>query len=250
MYIKRIIALIFLFAVTYLSAQYQYSRYNNPKFLENIVHTILVNNNFHNVDVIQNGVGKIHLKGRVDNYYQKIWLYEAVIRIPGVREVSNEVVVDNPSVDDALLANHIQHGIQYVSTISNPDNIKVEVNNGIVFLSGKASDSDEKNTAHKIAAMHEGVRGIVNKIEVPSDAEILLNTQLRNFLQGIIKERYPDEKNISVSVKNGEVTLSGSVSSDKIKEEITDNIKDMKGISTVNNQLTVETGEEKNQKQQ
>src|SRR5690606_4766543 len=192
-----------------------------PKFLENVVHTILVNNNFHNIDVIQNGVGKIHLKGKVDNYYQKIWLYEAVIRIPGIREVSNEVVVDNQSVDDALLANHIQQGIQYVSTFNNPDDIKVEVNKGIVFLTGKVSSNDEKNTAHKIAAIHEGVRGIVNKIEVPSDGEIFLNNQLGNFLQGIIRERYPEEKNISVSVKDGVVMLSGTVSSDKIKEEIT-----------------------------
>lgn len=234
------IFIIFFFFLPYIKAQYNTAdQFNNPKFLENIVHTILVNNDYNKIEVNQNGVGTIQLKGSVSSYYDKQWIYQTVKRIPGVREVSNEIIVDNPPVSDDILANNIQQGLIYVTSIQEPQNISVDVRKGIVFLSGNVTYADEKNTAYKIASMHEGVIGIVNKIKVQPASEVLFNNELRNYLSKLIKERYPSENKIIVSVKEGEVTFEGSVSSEEIREEITGNINKMKGVNKVNNMLEV-----------
>jgi osmotically-inducible protein OsmY len=237
------IVLIWIFTVTSGNSQYTITEYSNQYFLENIIHTVLVNNNYRMIEVIQDDVGEIKLKGRVGTYYDKLWLTETVTGIPGVRKVSNQVVVDNIPVTDDVLETNIHEGIIYVSSGNRTDDIKVEVNKGIVFLSGNVINADIKNSAHKVASLHEGVRGIVNKIKVQPLSETLFDNNLENFLIGIIKERYPKEKEIKVSVENGNVILQGKVSSEEIKENIVGNISDMEGVEKINNNLTIEVQE-------
>lgn len=118
-----------------------------------------------------------------------------------------------------------------------PENkIDVDVEEGIVILSGSVSNLlAQEHTVQTVETL-KGVRAIVNKISVdpviPSDHKLK-----KAVIKALLIDPATDSYEVSVSAETGVVTLKGKVDSwqeKQLSEEVT---KGVKGVVRVNNQL-------------
>jgi hyperosmotically inducible protein len=139
--------------------------------------------------------------------------------------------------------------------------INVDTANGVVTLSGSVPTVAEKAEAERIARNSQGVTQVVNNITVEgggaggavtpetnvtpgtagtpggeagggiSDATILTNVKTQMLASGII--------GTNVDVKNGEVTITGSVANAQDKSRAEEIARQASGVKRVNNRLTI-----------
>lgn len=116
--------------------------------------------------------GACILTGTVPTDLKKIEVEETVKRVWGLKAVTNELVVDKPSephCDDAELMQAVCVAIE--RCVVAPENIKVEVGNGNVMLSGSVPRQFQKEAVQDEIESIVGVKTVANKIAVkPSDA--------------------------------------------------------------------------------
>ena len=139
--------------------------------------------------------------------------------------------------DDAIRDDTILE-LKWDPKITSPD-IAVAVKDGVVTLSGYVSSYYEKDAAEKAAKRVYGVRGVVNDIEVKlattrTDPEIARDAvhELDSHI-GI-----PSDK-IKVTVKNGWVTLEGTVDWQYQKALAESAVKKLPGVIGVINNIQV-----------
>jgi osmotically-inducible protein OsmY len=129
--------------------------------------------------------------------------------------------------------------LKLVSSIDEPDRIKIKVDNGLVFLSGDVSYYREKQMAETVASWQQGVKGIVNEIKVLSPAKAVSDSNLKIVIDEIIKNRFALDTGINFTVNNGVVTLNGTANSMWDKTELAKEISHLLGVKSVVNNLNV-----------
>ena len=139
--------------------------------------------------------------------------------------------------DDAIRSDAIFE-LKWDPKITSPD-IAVAVKDGIVTLSGFVPSYYEKDAAEKAAKRVYGVRGVVNDIEVKlattrTDPEIARDVvhELDSHIS------IPSDK-IKVTVKNGWVTLEGTVDWQYQKALAESAVKKLRGVIAVINDIQV-----------
>ena len=146
---------------------------------DGIIETKLVNRFIQNDSALSTGIeksvnnGSVLLTGRVETIEQKVLATKLAWEIKGVREVVNEVQVtqDNSLRDKAKdLAASAQLraaliGDQNTSSL----NFSIDVVNGIVYLSGVASDEMEKERVIAHAQELRFAKKVVNYIILETD---------------------------------------------------------------------------------
>jgi osmotically-inducible protein OsmY len=122
--------------------------------------------------------------------------------------------------------------------ISSPD-IAVAVKDGVVTISGFVSSYWEKEAAEKAAKRVFGVKGVANDLEVKwsssrTDPEIARDAvhEIENHV-GLPSDR------IKVTVKNGWVTLEGTVDWQYQKATAESVVKKLRGVIGVTNNIAV-----------
>ncbi len=210
----------------------------NSKLAEKVQEAI-ANYYQENIDVIDMGNGKIRLEGKVRTLYDKLRIYAIVSKVPGVKIIKNNIVVDTPPIPDKIIEANIRYELKLNESILEPERIQVKVHNGIVFLSGEVSFQREKEMAATIASWQKGVRGIVNNITVLPPEKAISDENLKIIIQHILHDQFPLEKSVSFTVKDGVVTLTGNCSTLWVKEEIPRRLLRIRGIRKVINKLNV-----------
>ncbi len=120
-----------------------------------------------NVDVKD---GIVTLRGNADNQAQKDLVNEYVKDIEGVKEVKNEMsVAKTPTmgekIDDASITAQVKMALLFHRSTS-ALNTSVSTENGVVLLSGQASNEAEKELVNEIVADIQGVQSVVNNMRV------------------------------------------------------------------------------------
>jgi osmotically-inducible protein OsmY len=122
-----------------------------------------------------------------------------------------------------------------------PAEIGVEVDQGIVSLTGTVSSYTKLMAAANIAAEIAGTKGVANELTVrlpgtalPNDGDVA--AQVRAALKWDVD--VPEEK-IEVIVRNGAVTLKGKVDYWYQKKAAGDTVARLSGVAAVNNHITV-----------
>jgi osmotically-inducible protein OsmY len=117
----------------------------------------------------------------------------------------------------------------------------VEVDQGVVTLTGTVSSYPKLVAAADIAAEIAGTKGVANELTVrtpgltgPNDTE--LAGAVRTALKWDIE--VPEER-IDVIVRNGVVTLKGSVDYWYQKRTAGDRVVTLAGVSAINNHITI-----------
>ena len=151
-------------------------------------------------------------------------------------------------VSDTLSASEMDKRIEttaqksYVfNTYLKGDDIKLDSREGIVTLTGTVSEETHLALAAYTVVNLPGVKSIDNQLRVKggipeknSDAWIRVRVKAMLMLH-----RNLDGTNTEVDVKEGSVSLHGKASSRAEKELTTEYVKDVEGVKTVDNQMTL-----------
>jgi osmotically-inducible protein OsmY len=212
----------------------------SPQELEGRVYDALGSYYLQDFDITANSEGNVTIEGQVNTLNDKYRVFEIISGVKGVKAISNQLTINTPMLPDNVIKNNIANELNMVSAIVEPERIDVKVDNGIVFLNGKVSYYREKIFAKTVASWHEGVKGIVNKIEVLPTKKARSDENLERVLQGIMDNRFSIEKNVTFTIDNGVVTLTGKATTLWAKDKIEEAFANVMGIKSVDNNLTVE----------
>ncbi len=118
--------------------------------------------------------GIVTLRGDAASQAQKDLTTEYAKDVEGVKEVNNEMTVTKTSkktqtvgekIDDASITAQVKMSLLYHRSTS-AINTKVETNNGVVTLYGKARTAAEKDLATKFVNDVNGVKGVNNRMTI------------------------------------------------------------------------------------
>ena len=123
-------------------------------------------------ELLQVGVNQGHavLYGEVRTPQEKGLAALIASTVPGVKGLTNSIIVEPAMTKDHKLANAIWNVLRGVAVLSGNDTLKVNVKNAVVKLEGVVERSIEKEAAEKAVASVPGVATVINLIEVHSTA--------------------------------------------------------------------------------
>jgi osmotically-inducible protein OsmY len=109
--------------------------------------------------------GFVTLSGNVNWYYQKITAEEDVCKLPGVRGVSNMIVI-KPLVDSSNVKSQIESALKRHAEIE-AKSIRITVQNGNkVVLEGKVDTWDERRVVENAAWSAPGVASVEDRLTI------------------------------------------------------------------------------------
>jgi hyperosmotically inducible protein len=127
------------------------------------------------------------------------------------------------------------------------EHIKISAKDGAVTLSGAVFDETHKPMAQDVAEALPGVKSVDNRIEITGDRPA---ENSDTWLSMKVKAALVFHSNVNahktkVDVKDGIVTLKGEAASQAQKDLTAEFAKDVDGVKSVNNEMTVAETPEK-----
>jgi osmotically-inducible protein OsmY len=200
---------------------------------------------------VSNGV--VTLTGTVDDYQDKLDAEKKAKKVARGATIQDNIQVGGPAVPDEELGRKLAGKLSIDGL--NPNLTQFEffslnVQNGIVTLSGFAIDPAEKDWAMGEVGTAKGVKGIVDHIQVapPSPNDDRIRRAVAAAIYGypiFTKYAIDPVKPIRILVLNGNVTLAGSVNSQSDKEAANIRANGVGGVFKVTNDLQVQGANEK-----
>ena len=183
--------------------------------------------------------GAVTLSGHVPTYLQKMAALKAVKHVSGVLAVVNhiDVLLENyHRLTDEGLAERIANALNWnASAVGN--NLKAEVKNGLVTLTGKIDWQFQRMNIHKAIEHLSGVVNVIDLIELKPRVSV---ADVQEKIKQALKRHADHEANrIGVTVANGTATLSGIVESIDEKDRVNNAAWAAPGISKVVDNLEV-----------
>jgi hyperosmotically inducible protein len=146
------------------------------------------------------------------------------------------------AVSDDAIAAAIKESYVYSNYLKD-DHIKTDVTDGVVTLSGSVAAESHKALAQDTAENIGGVVRVVNELETKAEiASDNADTWIgRKVKFALLFHRNVNAGATTVAVKDGVVTLSGVASSVAQKDLTAEYAKDIEGVVSVVNQMTIAT---------
>jgi hyperosmotically inducible protein len=116
--------------------------------------------------------GVVQLSGFVDSESAKAAAEATAKNVDGVKQVQNKLLLRDPNrstgqaVDDTVIAAKVKGEIAGKAGLGTASDVNVEVNSGVVELSGFVATSDEKARAGEVARSINGVKDVQNNISL------------------------------------------------------------------------------------
>ncbi len=155
--------------------------------------------------------GAVTLHGTVHSYLEEVAAINAAKRVKGVHAVVEDIKIKYPSdvsVTDEDIAARIAHLCEW-STIFRKYDIKAEVKNGRVTLTGSVDWQYQRSDARDQVAHLRGVTGVTNSIAIrPHASSLDVKKKISDALQ---RSAAIEASKINVDVMDGKVTLKGNV---------------------------------------
>lgn len=185
--------------------------------------------------------GVVTLTGTVESLAKKMAAVAAVHRVPGVRDVADEISVRVPGAKvrtDQEVAAAVRTALEWDAILPH-ENIGTTVQDGWVTLLGSVPAYTDKMRAARIVAELWGVRGVTNKLNI---TEPLVDAQrIRLDLEVVLERRAEREaRRINVDVQNGHVDLSGGVHSWAERSSILSAVEHTPGVREVRDFLFID----------
>jgi len=187
----------------------------------------------------------VTVTGTVPLYIDLVNLEKRIKKVKNVEAVRNHVTVSSTVPDSELqekLASKLRYDRVGYGNVFNA--IGLQVQNGVVTLTGNVHDYPSRDSAIAIAETQPGVKDVIDNIEVApvSNFDDELRTRLYRAIYGdTVLSRYAmdPQKPIRIVVDNGHVTLYGAVSSALDKQLAGTRANGVSGVFSVDNQLVV-----------
>ncbi|BCG04807.1 osmotically inducible protein Y (plasmid) [Paraburkholderia sp. PGU19] len=183
--------------------------------------------------------GIVTLSGQVSDYAQKLATERSVLRIAGVVAVVTHMGVTLHETDhrtDEDIALSVRAVLDWISGLEE-DAIRIKVERGWVTLSGSVKNGYRSHIAEKHIGHMRGVTGITNDIRIsgsasPTDIEY-------NIRKAIQRHTEREMKHLEVQVDEGNVTLSGHLSSTVERAIVWGAARATSGVKTVVDRLVI-----------
>ena len=157
--------------------------------------------------------GVVTLAGEVSSYTEKLHAERAAQRVSGVQALAVDMQVKLSSFGlrtDADIAASARNILNWTSTLP-ADAIQVLVEGGWLTLSGHVEWQFQRQDAANSVRHLVGVTGVSNQIAINPAASA---TVVKSDIEAALKRRAAnDAGTIAVDVKDGDVTLTGTVHS-------------------------------------
>jgi osmotically-inducible protein OsmY len=200
-----------------------------------------------NVKVRSND-GVVTLTGKVQDEGDRTLAEDTVANLPGVLSVKNEIKIkpDYPEHSDAWIALKIRSRLLVKGNVS-AINTKVSVDNGVATLTGTADNAAQKELTGVYAKEIENVRSVKNDITVvdkPSVSDAIgekiddasITSQVKYAL---LSHKTTSALKTKVTTTDGVIGITGEATSDAEKSLVTKLAQDVRGVRSVNNNMTV-----------
>jgi osmotically-inducible protein OsmY len=184
--------------------------------------------------------GVVTLTGHVESYTERIAAVRAAERVHGVRAVADEIVVEpafSAPVDDTDLAEEIVRRFRWNVLI--PEEVKVEVRDGIVTLWGEVRWSFQRKAAERAVRDVRGVRDVDNQITVKSREKPKPEEIERRIADTIERMADLEARRIAITTTDGAVRLRGTVHSLYEKRLAEEAALATPGVTKIENDLVV-----------
>ncbi len=198
-----------------------------------------------NVDETEVGVqvrdGIVTLTGTVSAYAKKLAAIEAAHRVHGVHDVVDDVKIRIPSVwerTDQDIAAAVRNALKWDVLVPD-DRITSTVSNGVITLEGSVNTWMQRYHAEHALQRLTGVRAVVNSITVGSPQAD--PAKIKRDIEGALERQTEREaKRIGVDIKNGVVTLTGTLRSWGEKNAIERAAYHAEGVQRIEDKTTVD----------
>ena len=183
--------------------------------------------------------GVVTLSGYVDSYVKKWAAERAAARVFGVRAVAEEIQVRLPGSlkrSDEDLAGAVANVLEWNVLVPH-DRVKVQVQDGLVTLSGEVDWWYQKNAAEEAVRYLMGVVLFNNQIKIkppvkPLDVKGKIESAFR-------RNALLDSRRVTVETRGGWVILSGSVRNWAERAEAQWTAWAAPGVSEVENNIII-----------
>lgn len=161
---------------------------------------------------VRNGI--VTLTGAISAFAKKLAAVEAAHRVHGVLDVVDDMTVRVPSVwerSDEDIARAVRNALKWDVLVPD-ERITSTVSKGTVTLEGRVDTWAQRTDAERAVQRLTGVTGVVNRISVAVPPIDPAKIQ-REIEEALERQAEREAKRISVSVRDGVVTLTGTVRS-------------------------------------
>ena len=192
--------------------------------------------------------GIVTLTGTVLDKDDKALAADTVENLPGVKVVNNEIVVKPgyPEKSDAWMAFKIRSRLLVKANVS-ASSTTVAVQDGVVTLTGTADTTAQKTLTEVYAKDIDGVKSVNNDIVVkgvPAEGQRIgekiddasITTQVKYAL---LSHKATSAVKTKVTTIDGVVIVTGEAASDAEFSLVTKLAQDVRGVVSVNNNMTV-----------
>jgi osmotically-inducible protein OsmY len=185
--------------------------------------------------------GVATLTGTIGSYAKRLAAIDAAHRVFGVLDVVDDMKVKLPTVwerTDQDIANAVRNALKWDVTV--PDQkIKSTVSKGVVTLEGAVDNWMERYNCEKAIHRLTGVTSVVNKITI--NYTFVDPGKVRRDIEDALERQTEREaKRLDISVRDGIVTITGSVRSFGEKNAIERVAWATPGVKQVEDKTTVD----------
>jgi osmotically-inducible protein OsmY len=196
---------------------------------------------FSNIDVGVSG-GKVILEGSVQTFQARRYAERDAMGVKGVKSVDNRLAIKYSGglrvPSDLDVARNIENIIRWNSVIA-PEKMRISVNGGFVTLEGIVHSYYQKFRAEELTSDVIGVTRIENRLAVVPLVSYWDEYIAERIVTSLSNRLGRDVSTLTVMVKEGAVTLTGTLP-DRITGDAIENIlRHMRGIVAYHNLCAV-----------
>jgi osmotically-inducible protein OsmY len=191
---------------------------------------------------VEVNTGIVTLTGTVDSFAKRVAAQEAAHRVSGVLDVANDIEVRIPSSSartDTEIAQAVRQALEWDVFVPH-EQIQTTVSNGFVTLTGTVGLWSQRNEASRAVSTLSGVQGVTNKIEVLPVERPAFEKVQETIEQALARLAEREARRIVVTVKDGEVTLSGRVRSRREREAVVESAGHAPGVRAIRDHLIID----------
>jgi osmotically-inducible protein OsmY len=183
--------------------------------------------------------GVVTLSGTVPSWAKRLAAQEAAHRVIGVLDVANDLTVRTAgATTDTEIAQAVRRTLTWDVFVPE-DKITSTVTDGWVTLEGTVESGSQRYDAERAVRNLVGVKFVVNKIVVVSPKPV--PGDVRKAIEQALERRAEREaQRIQVDVRNGTVTLTGSVHSWAERKSVVSAVRFTPGVRVVEDHLRTE----------
>jgi hyperosmotically inducible periplasmic protein len=196
--------------------------------------------------------GVVTLTGTVQDRDQKALAEDTVRNLPGVISVNDKIEVQSEPAEhsDGWIAMKIRGELLVHANVS-ATSTKVDVNNGVVLLTGTVDNAAQKDLTEAYAKDVNGVTSVTNDLVIKEPSSSDTGSRMDEKMDdasitsqvkyALLTHRSTSAIKTKVTTRDGVVMVSGDADSDAEKDLVSKLAGSIRGVRSVDNEMVVRT---------